>query len=402
MNQLRVVKMFFQILITIFIGVSLGIVTGLIPGIHVNLISVLLLSISGLLLQYFNPLLVCVIIISMAITHSFLDTIPSVFLGAPEAETALSILPGHRLLLEGKGVEAVMLTVVGSLGGLIIAFLCVPLLLQIVETVYGFVRPYIAWILIVVSIFMIVKEKKKMWAILVFTISGALGIVVLGLQVEESLFPLLSGLFGVSMLLISLKDKVKIPKQEKSTIRTEGMQKAIYCSVIVGWFASFLPGLGPAQAAVIGQQFVQLTERGFLILVGGLSTVNMVLSLVTFYVLDKARNGAIVTVSELIDPTKFDFFIFLCVAIIVGGIATILALYLSKGFSNLIVKVNYTKLCLFIISFIVALVVILTGWLGFLILVVSTLVGIIPQIKDVSRSHMMACLLVPVIGYFLF
>jgi putative membrane protein len=199
-----------------------------------------------------------------------------------------------------------------------------------------------------------------------------------------------------------LQQKVCIPPQEFKDIRLENTGKAIGVAVLIGWFASFLPGLGPAQAAVLGSELVELSERGFLILVGGLSTVNMVLSLVTFYVLDKARNGAVVAVSELVSLGRQDFLIFLCVALTSGGLATLLAIRLSKVFSSFISKVNYQKVCLSVIALIVVLVLLLSGWLGFLVLLVSAAVGIIPAAKNVSRSHMMACLLVPVMGYFLF
>jgi len=39
---------------------------------------------------------------------------PSIFLGAPEADTALAVLPGHALLMEGRGEEAVRLSAIGS------------------------------------------------------------------------------------------------------------------------------------------------------------------------------------------------------------------------------------------------------------------------------------------------
>ena len=393
--------MFLEILIIVGIGICLGIITGLIPGIHVNLISVIILSLSVFLLKYLSPLDVCIIIISMAITHSFLDTIPSVFLGVPEEDTALSILPGHRLLLEGRGFEAVMLTVVGSLGGLLLGFMFIPLLLKLVSIIYPLIKDYIGWILLVVSVFMILKDEKKIWALIVFVSSGILGLIVLNSAVDEVLFPLFSGLVGVSMLIMSLQDNVSIPKQEVTSIRAEGKYKAIGCSVIVGWFASFLPGLGPAQAAVIGSQFVKLTEKGFMILVGGLSTVNMLLSLVTFYVLDKARNGAVVTVSKIIEISFYEFLIFITVALIVGGVASILAIKLTKVFSKLISKVNYKKLCISIILLICVLVGVITGWIGLIILAVSTALGIVPAIKGVSRSHMMGCLLIPVMSYFL-
>jgi len=392
--------MFAEILIACLIGTSLGIITGLIPGIHVNLISVLLLSLSAFLLDIISPLTVCVIIISMAITHSFLDTIPSVFLGAPEADTALSILPGHKLLLEGKGFEAVMLTVLGSLGGLTVSLAFVPLLLKIVEWLYPLIKEYIGYFLILISIFLIFRDKNRYWALTLFLLSGALGIFVLNGNVKEPLFPLFSGLFGVSMLLVSLKDQVKIPKQEFGDFETEGKFKAIGCAFVTGWICSFMPGMGPAQAAIIGSQFVKLTSKGFLILVGGLSTVNMVLSLVSLYVLEKSRNGAVVVISKIIDLQFNDFLVFLAVALIVGGLATILACKLSKVFSRVLEKVNYMKLCISIIVLIGVLVFVLTGFLGLMILIISTAVGLIPAIKDVGRNHMMGCLLIPVILYF--
>ena len=107
--------MFLQILLAIILGITAGTITGLIPGIHVNLISIILISLSPTLLGYTNVLVLSCFIIGMAVTHSFLDSIPSIFLGAPDSDNVLIVLPGHKLLLEGKGYEAVKLTIVGSL-----------------------------------------------------------------------------------------------------------------------------------------------------------------------------------------------------------------------------------------------------------------------------------------------
>ncbi|MFH1972815.1 MAG: tripartite tricarboxylate transporter permease [archaeon] len=393
--------MFIEILLACLFGICLGIITGLIPGIHVNLISVILLALSAFLLDFVSALVVSVVIISMAITHTFLDTIPSIFLGAPDPDTALSILPGHRLLLEGYGYEAVMLTIIGSLGAMLVSLIFVPGLLVIVEIIYPYIKNYIGYFLILVSCFLIFKDKNRIWALTLFLLSGALGIAVLNLPIKEPLFPLFSGLFGISMLLVSLNAKVVIPKQVFGQINSEGKFKAIGSAFVVGWICSFMPGMGPAQAAIIGSQFVKLTEKGFLILVGGLSTVNMVLSLVTLFVLGKARNGAVVVVSKIIEELQYsDFWVFISIALIVGGIATFLACNLSKVFSRVLEKVNYKWLCIGIICFITVLVFVLTGFLGFFILLVATSVGIIPNIKNIGRNHMMGCLLIPVILYF--
>ena len=394
--------MFFSLLLASILGICCGIITGLIPGIHVNLISVFLLSLSPLLLPYTSVLQLAIIILSMAITHSFLDTIPSIFLGVPEEDTALSILPGHRMVLEGKGLEAVYLTIFGSFFSLLLALSFLPLFFLYIGTIYSFLQPFIGWLLVLISLFMIVREKNIVWAAFVFALCGVLGLVALDFDLENVLFPLFSGLFGVSMLLLSLYNKTEIPSQEKESISIDRHPFALIAAVIMGWCASFLPGLGPAQAAVIASQFVKLSQKGFLVLVGGLSTTNMVLSLLTFYVLDKARNGAVVAISDLLTLDSRSFLILLAVVLFVGGSACMLALSLAPIFSSLLSLVNYRTLCVFVICLIVVLVLLLTGWLGLLILLLSTAVGIIPAQVGVSRSHMMACLLVPVIGYFLF
>jgi len=399
--------MFIQILIAILIGCALGIFTGLIPGIHINLVSLMIIAVSPFLLDYTSPLILAIIIIAMAITHTFLDTIPSVFLGAPEADTALSVLPGHKLLLEGKGFEAVMLTVFGSLFSLIIAVVLAPTMIFLVSIGYPLIKNFIGYILIFVSCFLIIREKSsKIWALIIFLLAGCLGIGVLNISVlKNPLFPLLSGLFGTSMLILSVKDKVNVPFQEITDvcIKTKTGLKALSSSIIAGSICSFLPGMGPAQAAIIGSQFTKdLGNRGFLILVGGLSTVNMVMSFIALYVLEKCRNGAIIAVSKIIIGISLNqLALFLGCSLVIGGIATFLAINLSKIFSRLIVKVNYTYLCLSIISLITILVFLLCDFLGLFILVVSTLVGMIPPLKGVGRNHMMGVLILPVILYFM-
>ena len=120
--------MFLEILLAIFCGCCAGIITGIIPGIHINLVSLLLVSLSGYMLGFTSPLVLAVFIISMAVTHTFLDPIPSIFLGAPDADQALNVLPGHRLLMQGMGYEAVKLTVIGSLLSLILTLISAILL----------------------------------------------------------------------------------------------------------------------------------------------------------------------------------------------------------------------------------------------------------------------------------
>ena len=401
--------MFLEFLIAALLGIFAGIFTGLTPGIHINLVSLLVVSFSASLLNVFSLASLGVFIISMAITHTFLDTLPAIFLGAPEAETALSVLPGHRLLLKGMGYEAVKLTIIGSLFSLITALLFFPLFIFIVPRIYEKIQVYIGYALIAVIAYMVLTEKghdKKFWSFFIFMLSGILGLIVLTMpNLNQPLFPLLSGLFGISMLIVSLMQKTEIPKQSiTDQIRIPKMQsiKAVGAATITGSLASFFPGLGPAQVAVIGSQILgRLENYAFLILVGGINTVNMAVSLVSLYTINKARNGAVLAIMELLHSIEFNILmIFVAATLIAGGIATFLTLYLSKIFIKIVEKVNYSKMCICVIVFITLMVGYFSSWMGLLILVVSTAIGIIPNVVNVKRSHSMGCLMLPVILFF--
>ena len=64
-------------------------------------------------------------------------------------------------------------------------------------------------------------------------------------------------------------------------------------------------------------------------------------------------------------------------------------------------KINYQKVVISIIILIMVMTYILSNWLGLLILIVSTAVGLIPPLKGIGRNHLMGCLIVPVILFFL-
>jgi len=66
--------MFLEFLIAALLGILAGIFTGLIPGIHINLVSLLVVSSSAYLLDIFSFTALGVFIISMAMNHK-LNTI---------------------------------------------------------------------------------------------------------------------------------------------------------------------------------------------------------------------------------------------------------------------------------------------------------------------------------------
>lgn len=399
--------MYGQIVLALFLGIFSGIFTGLAPGIHVNLVSLLVLSFSAFLLQFTSPIVLCVYIITLAIVHTFLDALPSIYLGAPDEGQALNVLPGHRLLLRGEGHSAVVYTVIGALGCLLLGVLFFPFFIWSMAFLAASVQQIIGYLLILIVGYMIFREKRKrLKNLLAFLLAGCLGLLVFSISsLHQPLFPLLSGLFGFSILLMSLLQKSFIPVQKEKqtlTISTKNTVKAISAGTGVGFIAAFLPGFGSSQAAILATNIVgDIGDEGFLVLVGGINTANMLISIATAYALDKARNGAIVIVNELMGVVDFKaMLLFIGVALVAGAVGAILTLLFSKVFSRVIVKVNYTYMIWSIIVFITLLTFYFDGFLGLLILSTSTAIGLMASVWGVGKNHLMGCLVLPVILYF--
>jgi TctA family transporter len=157
-------------------GSSLGILSGLAPGIHVNTLAILLVSLYGPIQTSMSwicgpigadttlfPILISALIVSAAVVHSFVDFVPSVFLGAPDESQVLSVLPGHRLLLDGKGLDAIRSAAFGSLVGALVALiLIVPLkfLMGPPISLYDLISPSIPFVLVSIMILLIISERE--------------------------------------------------------------------------------------------------------------------------------------------------------------------------------------------------------------------------------------------------
>ncbi len=196
--------MFFELILFIFLGVVVGTATGLIPGIHPNTILAIILS-SPILLSGFPVYSIIAFIVSLSITNIFTEFIQSILFGAPEAGTELSVLPGHKMMLEGKAYEALFLTTIGGVGAALLTILTFPLLFQILPILYNNLSAYIHYLLIFVALWMIISEKGKgmFYAALIFLLSGIFGAISLGSFPSTSIFPALTGMFGLSGILLS-------------------------------------------------------------------------------------------------------------------------------------------------------------------------------------------------------
>lgn len=110
------------------VGVLCGTLSGLTPGLHANNFALLMAAVAPKVPG--PPTLVGAAMLAAGVTHTFLDVVPALALGVPDAAMAAVALPGHRLVLEGKGREALRLSALGSVLAVLFA---VPLAIPMTE-----------------------------------------------------------------------------------------------------------------------------------------------------------------------------------------------------------------------------------------------------------------------------
>ena len=391
------------IIIAFLLGIIIGIITGLLPGIHTNLVSVFLLSISPFLLDYFSPFAIATFIISLAISNLILEFLPAIFFGAPEESTVLGIMPGHYLLLNQKGHSAVSLAMSGAFLALLLSIILVPIFIFIIPKIYPFLQRMMGFILILFSIFLIFRDKERIIALTFFIISGFLGIATLNLNVNQSLLPMLSGLFGSSALIYSISQKTKIPEQkiEKIEINKKSLIKPAIATILVSPVCSFLPGLGNSQAALLGSEIIKMSKEEFMIFLGSINMIVMSMSFFAVYIIQKSRTGAAAAVSQLISPTLLQVVYFFIIILLSLAISVFIAFNLSKFLAKNINHFNYSKTSFIILAIIIIAVIAFSGFLGLFIFIVSTLLGLACLNYKTGMGHLLGCLLVPTILFYL-
>ena len=393
-----------EILLGTCIGVILGTISGIIPGVHANTLAGLLLSFQAVLLSVFGPVALAGAMFAALITHTFVDAIPSTFLGIPDADTSLAVLPAHALCLEGNGEEAVRIAALGSACAMIIA---VPISLVCFYLLPA-LQPFFDWwigILLVAAVgYMIVTSECPRWSLALFLVSGSLGTFALHYSFlswhtlvgsSAILMPLLTGLFGISVLLTASQGV--IPEQQFRGIRMKDrtIMKCTCLGTLVGVAVGWLPGLSTASANGVLASLISFDKdrRAYILATNAANTANAFIGLTALFALSRMRNGVMVALSELPLPTMSE----MTVIGILGACAAYaitIALSRSAGRLNGIDGKLMNRL---VIAFIILLCSIITGPFGIAILILATALGLVPNLVNIPRVYCMGAIMVPVI-----
>jgi putative membrane protein len=434
-NPLALVGVFLGLTL---LGVLLGAVTGLAPGLHVNNVAALLLATrelwAGLVESVVedartDPTLVGILLsaflLATAASHSVVSFVPSVFLGAPTEDTALATLPGHRLLLAGKGAKAVALAARGAvLGTAFAVVLLIPLRFLLDDPILlaERFRPWTAAFLVGLLAVILLSEvrgrgpgRRILRSAWVQALAGLLGIVTLRGAVpippNVVLFPLFAGLFGLPTLFASLRGPAgRVPPQTVESLRPLGRQDIgnALRGAAAGAAISWLPGLSGGVAATLASvgRRRRSGPTSFMVVLGAVSSSTSLLSVAVLFMIQRTRSGVAAGVRVLLGdpggsstwgPVPGAILPLVVAAVLATALAAPLAAGLARRAARTWSRADPRRISAMSVLVILGLLFVVTGPVGLAVAGVATLVGLVPIAFRVRRIHLMASLLVPVL-----
>ena len=328
----------------------------------------------------------------------------------------MSLLPAHRLLLEGRAYEATVLSAIGSFGAVIFSLLWLsPFYFIVSSHLFVILQNHLLYVLIGISAILILTESFSermephlaiMLSTMVFTISGIFGIVLQNLPVPMY-FPAFTGLFGLSTILYSLFYTPEMPPQEikEPEIRGMGILKSIVSGAVFGSMVSILPGITSAHATVMAMLARRNREPEQVILtLSGVNTANVIFCTATLFLTLRARSGTMIAINRIMEVQPWEgiaphpaLFQLLIAVLTASAFSFFITRYMGKQFSLFFCRIPYRKMLFGIIIALTLLVFVITNWLGLLVLFVATTIGLIPIYTGVKRSNCMGVLLLPII-----
>ena len=417
----------------------------LVPALHIYNVAGLLILGTAALGPFLPPEHLAMLFLGMITSYAILNTIPSIFLSAPDDSTVFVVLPGQKYLMQRRGYEAAVLTGIGGLGGVAVLVLLTPIAPRLFPALRAILQQHIHWLLWTIIAYMLLSEWPKgtdrqpagwrrWWdgwksltaGLVTFLLSGLLGFVLMYRSIlppasaYQNLLPAFVGLFAVPWVLQNLLARVELPDQfvARSVDTTPWLVvRGTLAGALGGLFAAFFPVVtGGIGGFIAGHATAQRDDRLFIISQGASKVVYYVGGFLLFFVpgLHLTRGGMAWMVSTLWHPyTPHDYYLAVAAVVVTGVLSFFFLLGLTRLAIRLVARVHYRWISLgtlILLLLIVTAVPAAGEWIGggtpasalraglggLLICGVATGIGLIPVLWGSRRMNCMGVLLLPI------
>jgi len=413
------------------IGTLVGALVSLIPSLHIYNVA----GFALLLWEFTSHLIpgpaIGPFFISLIVAFAFINTITMTFIGAPDESATVTILPGTKYMMSGRGYEAAMLTGIGTLAGVGLLALLTPYFFYILPPLNKIVSPHLHWILGLVMVYMLMSEWPKgtgrgntVWerfkdawgnlfaGIATFGLAAIMGLILtsksfitheMGFQ---NILPIFVGLFAVPSIIQNLLSHEPIPEQhiaQRVEMNWRDLGKGVFQGGIGGVLAAYLPAVTAGIGGIIaGHATAQRGDKIFIISGGVSKIIYYVGAFLMLFIITPlspnglGKGGLNMILRPVFSPEEGQFAIMLMTIIFSGCLSFLLLGALSRLTIRLLRKVDYHIIYWVVLVLVIGIVGGLTRGAGLIVLAVSTCIGSIPVFYHCRRSNSMAVLLVPI------
>ncbi len=411
------------------LGTLIGSILSLIPSLHVYNVLGILVMFSETIAVHVSLDRIAFMLIGMVVAYGFLNTLSTVYIGAPDDSTIFVVFPSQKYLLVRRGHEATLLVGIGGLAGIAFLVAFSPLAVTIFPPLRQLLSDHLLWILVAITIYMFMTEfpretdrpktrKGRLWEAwrslimgwMVFGLSGLLGFITFNKPITpfqnafQNLLPVFIGLFAIPWMLLNIISRVKVPEQyiaESVDVDPVEIFRGASAGCLGGIFAAFFPMVtGGIGAFLAGHATAQKGDRPFLISQGANRVVYYVGSFLLLFVptLHLTRGGAAWILTTMYQPKTWqEYYTAVAMIALSGGISFILLVYASKLYARLVSKVSYRKLSALGLTAVIAIVLIFTGPAGLLVAMTAAGIGLMANLFHTRRMNLLGCLLLPMI-----
>ncbi len=379
----------------ILIGVGLGLLSGFIPGFNSNNLSLILITYGIISSNYY----LAVTIVAIEISFSFFEFLSPMIFGIGSEATSLAIgsVPDNMTKESFRhGMHIV------ASGGIIGVLISLPLFFfaeKIYPLVYTSLKPLVGWILLLLCIYMIWIErnwKKRAFALVIFSLSGLLGLLVKNSGLIGSdylLMPIFIGLYGFSSLISKRHEIVDSIKDIGWSYKI----RAITVGFITSMFASMISGMKRGQTSALALQAGGIFKHEqVLFILPMISLAFITLSIFVLGSTGNVRSNLAYDIQEVVPEPYFSE-----TALFVGAIAISacmsagILILLARPIGVLLSRIHGRYLKIFGFFICMLLIVKFTGINGVLLAFTTTCIGILSSRLGTRSTHMMGVLLLP-------
>ena len=380
------------------LGIIIGLIAGLFPGLHINFILIILSSI-GLGSEDFS-----LFAISLFPSYIISTLIPSIFFAAPQSGNVTIMLPGQRLLKEGKGLLALKSAILSIIFCALICCVIFPFSTSFYFSTFFAIKDYLKYILLIFCAFLVFRSKNPLNYILFFVASGILGYCSFNIGLKEPFLPLFSGMFAIAAL-IDLSKNATIPNQDDLASPNLDTIKFSFLGVLLGLLADFFPGISSSsQMATLLSVFVPLNSLSYFSATSSITVSQAIFSLSTSAAIDKSRVGATAYLSQFID-IKQNLFLLFVIFLLSLSISS-LVVYLLRNKISQIARIDFSVIKYVLIAYFICVTFVLDGVFGITVLTLSTALGLLCLRFETERTSLMGSIIIPTLmllfGLFLF